>query len=223
MNPRNAKRAPLLQRFEPALSPAAMKLFATLLEHAEDIEDRGGDILCTFPEGTWLLEAPWPDAVEGSAAVQRSHRELVQRVERSAPASLRSLLHVCAGMTWGELGETGQLVLHTGFSGTVHVLGEDAISASADGFDFDYSPALCAPIDIDSGDFYVVHPDTGALLYQTEGCVMRVVDTVDPVEIYLREMRHELKDVRSDSPFHDAAHRSAWLTDHEPRHRPPEA
>jgi hypothetical protein len=219
MNPHDTQRATLLRRFEPALSPAASRLFATLIEHAETIDEQDGAVLCALPEGTWVLEAPWPDAVEGSAAVQRGHRELVERIERCAPASLRALLHVCAGMTWGEPGNTGQLVLHPGFSGTVHALGEDAVSASDDGFDFDYSPTLCAPIDIDSGDFYVVHPDTGELLYQTEGCVMRVVDTLDPVEIYLREMHHELKDVSSPSPFRDAAHRTAWLADYEPRHR----
>jgi hypothetical protein len=201
----------LKARFKPVLSLKARKLLGTLLDHVERFEATDeGDVRCHFPEGagTWTLLAPLPSRPP----------KVMARIDRHAPPGFSELLRVCGGMIRGEVGNTGQLVLSDGFGGlggTVHALGADAIDP--ENFGFRYSPDLFSPIDIDSGDFYVLDPGSGRLLFQTEGCVSEVVDTKDCVEVYLREMHHELRDVREDSPFRNAfkpaCHRTEWLED----------
>jgi hypothetical protein len=179
----------LLDRFKPALSPAAMKLLRRLLDATTSIEKDDEGVRCTFPDvddgDSWVILPP------------------NKKPKKAVPAAHKKFLAVCGGMIWGEVGNTGQVVLTDGFDGTLHALGDDALDAEV--FGFPYSASLFSPIDLDSGDFYVTHPKTGKLLYQTEGVVSVVQKTTDPVEIYLREMCFE---VLPGSP-----HRNTWLRD----------
>lgn len=195
----------LVESVGAALEPGAARLFEILVRAAASVERIDSDWRITFPEDAGRLELYGP---------QKRLEPLQQTIEQHAPPSLRRLLPACAGMLFGERGDTGQVYLGHGFDGTLHALGDDALSDEAG---FGYSKTLCSPIDIDLGDFYLVHPSDGRLVFQTEGTFRHVLGTTDPVEVYLRELHYELKDVRSDSAFRrtfaGAPHRTAWLAD----------
>lgn len=203
-------REQLLARFGPVLSTSALALFRTLVEQVERFEDGSGGVVCHFPgvERRWVLSRPF-------LAEREATRRVWDEVVAYAPKALRELLTVCASLEFGEVGDTGQLVLSSGFSGTAHAEGPDIVNEGV--FPFTYSKHLCSPIDIDSGDFYLVHPDDGRLLFQTEGNAYEVVDTADPVEIYFRELHYSLRNVCEDTPFRraflPARHRTSWLRD----------
>lgn len=132
-----------------------------------------------------------------------------------SPASVRALFEVCGGLVLGTPGDTGQRVLHDGFSGTLAVVGADAWNERRSGLP--WSDTLCAPIDLDLQGFYVVHPLTGDL-YLCDGAFERVVDTRDPVEVYLREIHCDLRTWREPvTPLHHAVastpDRADWLGD----------
>jgi len=100
------------------------------------------------------------------------------------PQSLAALFRVCGALEFGEVGATGQLVLHDGFSGTLHALGRDIWSHTA-------PENLCSPIDIDLGAFYVFDPRNAALWFVDEG-PMEPADTGDAVGLYWRELTKRL-------------------------------
>lgn len=84
------------------------------------------------------------------------------RIDPRVPLPLRRTLERSAGSWLGEPGTTDAIVLHDGFSGTLDALGRDlGLKAERDGFE--YSPALCAPIDVGLGRVYLFHPVTGEL------------------------------------------------------------
>lgn len=214
-------RETLLERFAPVLSAAAGQLFENLLAHVETFSEAGdGDIACQFPGGvgSWRILGPLRAPGETSGPSFNRWRKLDARILTNAPADFARFLKVCRGLEWGTVGDTGQLVLSSGFEGTLDCLGADAVNEATFGISF--SPDIFSPIDINMGDFYFRHPLTETLCFQTEGCVMEVVGTTDPVEIYFREMHCELKDLRESSEFRrafsEAPHRSAWLRDWKP-------
>ena len=85
-----------------------------------------------------------------------------EHVDPRAPPALRRILERCGGSWLGEPGASGSVVLHDGFSGTLDTLGRDlGLDAERDGFE--YSPELCAPIDVGFGRVFVYHPVTGEL------------------------------------------------------------
>ncbi|MFP2933312.1 hypothetical protein ACLESO_50835 [Pyxidicoccus sp. 3LG] len=80
----------------------------------------------------------------------------------AAPPALRRILEHCAGSWVGEPGTSDAVVLHDGFDGTLSALGHDlGLKTRRDGFE--YSPSLCAPIDVGLGRVYLFHPVTGEL------------------------------------------------------------
>jgi hypothetical protein len=171
----------LLERFHSVLSPRALELFAPLVHHGALSED-GDDVVCTFavePEddGT-AYDQLWILGVHA-----RSTKD--QR-----PSELSALLAACGGLEMGEVGNSDQLVLHDGFSGTLAVVGEDAWNSR---FPLQYSPELCAPVDSGLQTFYVVEPSTGRLCFRDEGKLDLVRDTSDVVEVYLREVHLRLQ------------------------------
>jgi len=168
----------LLDRLRPALSPDALRLLEPLIRLAT-LSSEDGDEVATFdrdprdegdddlPARQLRILAPGPPAPDRS------------------PDPVRALLGVCGGLVLGTPGETGQRVLHDGFSGTLAVVGADAWSERRTGLV--WSPELCAPIDLDLQGYYVVHPRTGELWLCDEG-FERVVGTRDPVEVWLLEV-----------------------------------
>ena len=128
------------EQLEPGLSPASRALLALLLEHAEVTFDDD--------EGQWHCDFPAPE-VEGEAEGDPIDCHLVidsqpaATIPSGTPAPLAAFLAVCRGMTCGEQGNTGQLVLDDGDDGTLHTVGDDALSERACGFA--YSPEICSP------------------------------------------------------------------------------
>lgn len=177
-------RKQVAAQLKPGLSRKSAALLARLLDHATfrlDLEP-GEDWRCTFPAPEVPGEAPGDEADLQLEIAQ----EPARAVPEGIPAPLEKLLRVCGGMACGVRGETGQLVLHDGFDGTLGAVGDDALNARATGFP--YSADLCAPIDVDLQSFYLVHPTTGRLLYCDSEGTVEPADTDDPVEAYLREL-----------------------------------
>ncbi len=166
----------ILEKFSPVLSAASRLLLEPLLRYSLlSVSDEG--ISCKLEVGeddepeTLLLLNP-------------------QTVNTMTPEPLRSFFTVCGGMQMGEAGDTGQLILHDGYSGTVGTIGQDAWNKR---FPLAYSKELCAPVDINLGSYYVFDPQNNRLYFIDEGILEVVRDCTDPIEIYLREVHYRLK------------------------------
>lgn len=181
----------LLARMRSALSPAALALFEPILRGTELSED-DGDAVCTFPIDPRAVADGEHDEVDEHNLADRQLRILARArpADALSPATVRALFEVCGGMDMGIQGETGQLVLHDGFRGTLAVVGKDAWNARRSGLA--WTEGLCAPIDINLQAYYVVHPESGRL-YLCDGLFELVRDTVNPVEVYLREVHLRFK------------------------------
>lgn len=187
----------LLARFSPVMKAGALDLFTKLLDAVDEFShDDHHNVLCRFA-------AQYEDDEDGVLAIAMGRvvppdvgpslrkaweRENAQ-LAAHAPESYQRFLSVCASMVWGTRGDTGQLVLDSGFAGTLHCIGADALGRKTG---ISFSERLFSPIDIDLSDFYLLHPDTGKLCHQTEGLLFEVIDTVDPIEVYLRELHQEV-------------------------------
>ncbi len=113
-----------------------------------------------------------------------------REINKSTPEPFRNFFSLCSGIEMGTQGDTDQLILHDGFSGTLQTEGIDAWSEN---FPFPFSEDLCAPIDKGLSDYYVFHPGNGKLCRQTEGTLRYIRECNDPVEIYLREVHYRLR------------------------------
>ncbi len=183
----------VLQRLGGVMTSAAASLLEPLLRHGA-LSVEGGDLLhCELPDG---------DTLRFTVGGQ---------VDPRTPGPLASFLNVC-GLELGEVGETGQLVLHDGFRGTLHAIGRDLWPEAP----FSYSKALCSPIDLNLGAAYVIDPRNGQLCFLDEG-PLRVADTPDPVEIYFREVHLRYKTYQPTTPLERAVsamtERHTWLSE----------
>lgn len=188
----------VLDKLSPALSDASMMLLEPLVRYSHlSVSDEG--ICCDLevnedeePETLILFNPRDPNAM--------------------TPEPLRRLFSVCGGMQIGEAGETGQLVLHDGYSGTIGTIGPDAWNKR---FPIEYSTELCAPIDINLSSYYVFDPPNSRLYFIDEGLLEVVRDCADPVEIYLREAHYRLKVYEPVTNLQKAVHsvmdRYEWL------------
>jgi hypothetical protein len=179
----------LLTRFRPALSPDAFELFERIVDAAV-LEDSDGSLTLSFESSGDGDDEPERLCI------------LPAREARSNYPSFRVLESASAGMEVGEVGDTGQLVLHDGTEGTLAAVGKDAWNAR---FSLRYSPDLWAPIDVDLQSFYVLDPAGGRLWFRDHGGPLRRVrDTSDPVLVYMREVHARLG-------LAGSTDRTAWL------------
>jgi hypothetical protein len=174
------RKAAILAQLRPGLSAVAATLLEALLDRAR----------IQFEDGAWVCQFPPPDGEEDGERLEIDPSPS-ESIPEGAPPSLQAFLRVCAGMTLGTPGDTGQLVLHDGESGTLSVMGTDGLNERKCGFSA--IEVRCSPIDIDLQSFYLVHPKTGRLCrYDSEG-VLEPVAVQDPVEAYLRELHYRLE------------------------------
>jgi len=191
----------LINRFNDVLSPKANELFKAVIDYAESIDDNRSEIELKFPN------------LEDSLKIEKPIEKLG---DKKWPLNFDHFLKKCAAMYFGEIGDTSQLTLHDGFSGTLHSIGEDIVNPKR--FGIAYSEEIFSPIDDGLNTFYFFHPITNKLCLCDEGPIQEVTDTSDSVEIFLRELHCLLKDTAMDdnNPFMEAKHRSSWLKDWQP-------
>ncbi|MCA9666899.1 MAG: hypothetical protein KC503_14970 [Myxococcales bacterium] len=185
----------LIARVAAVLSPAAKTLLETLLAHATASAD-GADVVLAFPHEERTLQI---------IACEEGQRESARGFDR--------FLSVCGGMRFGEQGSVEQVTLHDGYEGTLACIGDDLFSAEAWGLSS--CEDVCAPIDIGLDMFYFFHPVDDRVCLQDGSSAEVVCDTADIVEVYLREIHAQLKDLSCSDAFHaafaNARHRSEWL------------
>ncbi len=141
-------RAQLLSRFSPVLTERAASLLDTLLANVEQFSTtEDGEVICQFPEsaGDWRVLPPLASPLDPTPPEAKRWAQLDARIRANAPAPFQRFLTVCAGMCWGEVGETGQVVLGNGFEGTLDALGADALDE--DRLGVPYRPEIFSPID----------------------------------------------------------------------------
>ena len=192
-------RDALMQRFRPVFSEAAMRSFTIFVEHATAIEERDGDVVLRFPDDERARDL----CIRPAAAPSKPW---------PPHPALADFLGVSAELCFGELGGVSQLVLSDGYSGTLHLIGEDILPS-----EISYAPSLCAPIDIGHQAYYLFPPDGGERLWFIDEGPVEVADSGEPIEIYFRELAYKLRTVNLDTPFQralgDAPHRSTWLVE----------
>jgi hypothetical protein len=139
-------REQLLRRLEPVLSAPALALFRTLVDHVERFDDKSGSVVCHFPgmAPQWVISPAFPATRDTATPRGRELQRTWDKVVAFAPQRLRELLSVCATLEFGEMGDTGQVVLSNGFSGTSHADGPDIVNK--DVFPFAYADTLCSSV-----------------------------------------------------------------------------
>ncbi|MDY8136053.1 hypothetical protein [Aquimarina sp. 2201CG5-10] len=189
----------LINSFKPVLSNTSFILFETLINSAEEINYLSHGYELTFPNPS--------EDYEGFTFTISS--PLKNHKDNKSPKHFQNFLTICDGFEWGTAGDEDQLILHNGYEGTLHAIGQDLV-----GNKIEYNENIFAPIDIGLQAFYFIHPETNKLCLYDE-LIEEVKDTDDPIEIYLRELHYELKGFSCDESFNDvfkdATHRSEWL------------
>ncbi len=205
----------LTHSFKTVLSDAAFQLFEVLVNCAEDIKYFSYGYEVVFPNPSedyedfiFTILNPLKYNENATPPQKVNYNQKIDRIKKS-PESFQKFMAVCNGFEWGTVGDVDQLILHNGYEGTLHVMGQDVF-----GNTIEYNENIFAPIDIGLQAFYFIHPETNRLCLHDE-LMQEVKDTDDPIEVYLRELHYELNGFSLDESFNDvfkdATNRRAWL------------
>ncbi len=131
------------------------------------------------------LQEPTGDATQ----VQKNYYKKRTDDFSKTPETFQKFLSICQGFEWGEVGDCSQLVLHDGFQGTLHTIGDDLFSGKAS--EISYSDNIFSPIDEGMKAFYFMHPKTKKICLFDER-IEEVKGTDDPIEVYLQKLYNML-------------------------------
>ena len=185
----------LLEQLRPGMTPSALRLFKEMLVYPHVV---WADGTCSVvPPGSQRVPRHQKTKIGGSKSAGLLLRPFLGDSRRPVGVPSAS----CSGISCGESGRTGQLNLHDGTQGTLHTVGEDALSEEVCGFS--WAEVRCAPIDVNLESFYLIHPAAGRLCFYDGEGVLSTSGIDDPVEAYLRELFYRLI-------LPGATHRSKW-------------
>jgi hypothetical protein len=195
----------ILDRFRPVMTDSAFQLLKDLLNEAQHIDKSSDGYSCMFADageeyGAWNILAPLEEPTGDATQTQKKYYQIAINQRHKAPKQYQAFLEVCEGFVFGEVGDSTQVVLHDGFSGTLSTIGGSLFSGV--GVDIHFNENIFSPIDIGLNAFYFFHPELKQMCFGDE-LVMIVKDTNDPIEIYLKELHSIL--------IEHASHRSSWL------------
>ncbi|MDF1660191.1 MAG: hypothetical protein P1V97_00365 [Planctomycetota bacterium] len=170
----------LAQTLRPLLLAPAFELLQSIIERATRFEVQDKTVTMRFEDPELELSPEEIFCIQFKDNPTESTKTTT-KTPSTASEALAETLSIAPLWSFGEIGDTGQIVLSEGKNGTLHCLGSDAWNEKLT--KRPYSPNIFSPIDIDLQAYLFRHPNSGDYILYDE--VIETCRSQDPMEIFL--------------------------------------
>lgn len=170
----------ILQTFRLLLLSPAFTLLESIVARSTSLEMKDKTLTLRFEHPELDLTPQEIFCIEFEDKPSTFSR-VAMKTPTTASESLDAILSIAPLWSFGDIGETGQIVLSDGKNGTLHCLGADGWNERRT--QQPYSPDIFTPIDIDLQAY--VFQDSQSKEFVLYDEVLETCSSQDPMEIFL--------------------------------------